>query len=232
MNRPNVWMSVSDLMTGLMVIFLFISLAYIKRVQNNKTILKDFVENKQELHKKLLDEFKEELGDGTISIGGDLSMRFQKAESLFEDGSWELKPQFKQSLSIILPKYLDVLLNDSLKFKIREIRIEGHTNNVPYPQIDRDPYMANLILSQRRARSVMRFLRNLPQYQSYSDSDKRLLEYWFTANGLSYGHALDANNTFALQTGKMIDKEKSRRVEIRIITSGEEILEHFVESTN
>ena len=60
MNRPNVWMSVSDLMTGLMVIFLFISLAYIKRVQNNQTILKDFVENKQELHKKLLDEFKEE----------------------------------------------------------------------------------------------------------------------------------------------------------------------------
>ena len=60
MARSNVWMSVSDLMTGLMVIFLFISLAYIKRVQNNQTILKDFVENKQELHKKLLDEFKEE----------------------------------------------------------------------------------------------------------------------------------------------------------------------------
>ena len=34
MARNNVWMSVSDLMTGLMVIFLFVAIAYIKRVQD------------------------------------------------------------------------------------------------------------------------------------------------------------------------------------------------------
>ena len=133
---------------------------------------------------------------------------------------------------MILPKYLDVILNDSLKYKIREIRIEGHTNDVAFPSIDPDPYMANLILSQRRALSVMYFLRNMPEYKNYSKEDKKLLEYWFTANGLSYGHALDYNNEYALSTGKKIDREKSRRVEFRIITSGEELLEHFVESSN
>ena len=33
MAKPNVWLSVSDLMTGLMVIFLFVAIAYISRVQ-------------------------------------------------------------------------------------------------------------------------------------------------------------------------------------------------------
>ncbi len=231
MIRNNPWLSVSDLMTGLMMIFLFIAIAYIKQVDSNQTILKDFVENKQELHDKLIDKFKTESEDSIIAIGGDLSMRFQKAESLFDDGSWELRPEFKVQLAQILPKYLDILLNDSLKYKIREIRIEGHTNDVPFPSIDSDPYMANLILSQRRALSVMYFLRNLSEYESYSEEDKKLLEYWFTANGLSYGHALDHNGDYASLTGLPIDREKSRRVEFRIITSGEELLESFVEKS-
>lgn len=229
MIRNNPWLSVSDLMTGLMIIFLFIAIAYIKQVDSNQTILKDFVENKQELHDKLIDKFRTESRDSIITIGGDLSMRFQKAESLFDDGSWELKPEFKAQLAQILPKYLDILLNDSLKHRIREIRIEGHTNDVPFPSIDPDPYIANLILSQRRAVSVMYFLRNLSEYESYSEEDKKLLEYWFTANGLSYGHALDQNGDYALLTEHPIDREKSRRVEFRIITSGEELLESFVE---
>lgn len=32
MTKPNIWLSVSDLMTGLMVIFLFVAIAYISRV--------------------------------------------------------------------------------------------------------------------------------------------------------------------------------------------------------
>lgn len=39
MAKSNVWMSVSDLMTGLMIIFLFIAIAYISRVQQNQTVL-------------------------------------------------------------------------------------------------------------------------------------------------------------------------------------------------
>lgn len=225
-------MSVSDLMTGLMIIFLFITIAYMKKVESNISVLKEFVENKQNLHDKLVERFKSEIEDSIIVIGGDLSLRFQNAETLFDDGSWELKPQFKQQLADILPKYLNIILTDSMKTKIREIRIEGHTNDVAFPSIDPDPYMANLILSQRRALSVMYFMRSLPEYQAYSPENKKLLEYWFTANGLSYGHALDYDNRNALITGKEIDKEKSRRVEFRIITSGEEVFEHFIESTS
>lgn len=224
-------MSVSDLMTGLMVIFLFITVAYIKRVDSDQSMLKDFVENKQELHDKLVDQFETEAKDNIITIGGDLTMRFQRAETLFDDGSWTLRPEFEEQLSEILPKYLDVIMNDSLKYKIREIRIEGHTNNIPFPQLDKDPYIANLILSQRRAQSVMEFLRNLPEYQQYDEDDKRLLDHWFTATGFSYGHALDRNGKLAFISGNPIDPALSRRVEFKIITSGEEVLESFVEKT-
>lgn len=231
MTRSNVWMSVSDLMTGLMVIFMFVAIAYIMRVQKNQTVLKDFVENKQNLHARLVEEFRNEAADSIVTISGDLSLRFQRAESLFDDGSWELRTEFRSVLAEILPKYLGVLLTDSLRYKIREVRIEGHTNSVPYPSIDSDPYIANLILSQRRALSVIRFLRSLPQWKAYSTEERRLLEYWLTANGFSYGHALDTDGGYALATGRAIDQARSRRVELRIITSGEEILEHFIERT-
>ena len=231
MARNNVWMSVSDLMTGLMVIFLFIAIAYIKRVQDNQSVLTQYVENRQELHDKLVAEFKEEAEKGKISIHGDLSMRFENAQTLFEQGSWALTPAFQEELANYIPRYLGILLNASMKDKIREIRIEGHTDNVPYPQLDADPYFANLVLSQRRALNVMQFIRNLPEYQQYSEEDKELLEYWFTANGLSYGRALDDKSDYVHRTKQKINKSKSRRVEFRLITAGEEMLEEFVEKT-
>lgn len=231
MARNNVWMSVSDLMTGLMVIFLFVAIAYIKRVQDNQSVLTQYVENRKDLHDKLVAEFKEEAEKGNISIHGDLSMRFENAQTLFPPGSWQLTPAFQEELKNYIPRYLGILLNASMKDKIREIRIEGHTDNVPYPQLDSDPYFANLILSQRRALNVMQFIRNLPEYQEYSDEDKELLEYWFTANGLSYGRALDNNSEYIHKTKQEINKSKSRRVEFRLITAGEEMLEEFVEKT-
>lgn len=57
MSKSNVWMSLSDLMTGLMIIFLFIAIAYISRVQSNQSVLTDYVETKEQLHEKLVREF-------------------------------------------------------------------------------------------------------------------------------------------------------------------------------
>lgn len=108
------------------------------------------------------------------------------------------------------------------------MRIEGHTDDVPYPRLDPDPYIANVILSQRRALSVLRYFRSMPCYARYSAEDKALLEYWFTANGLSYGKALDKDGGNAFLSRKPIDKDKSRRVEFRIITDSEKLLENFV----
>ena len=218
-------MSVSDLMTGLMVIFLFIAVAYMIQVKENQNVLTDYVD-------KLVSEFKEESKTWDMSIGKDLSMRFNNPTVLFAQGSAAITPQFKVILDEFIPKYLDILLNDSLRSHIQEIRIEGHTDNVPYPQLHPQPFVANVILSQQRALSVLMYIQ--PMFVKYPPEQQRLLEYWFTANGLSYGKALNKDGDYALVSSKdhKIDKEKSRRVEFRIITTGDEVLENFVKKNS
>ena len=228
MARENVWLSVSDLMTGLMVIFLFIAIAYISRVQQNQSVLTDYVETKNQLHDKLVKEFEGDTLKWQMAIGKDLSMKFKEPTVLFASGSYELTPRFKEILDEFLPRYFNILLNDSLKNNIQEIRIEGHTDNVPIPRYDEDPYSANVILSQQRALSVLRYLRKMPSYQQYSEEQRSLLEFWFTANGLSYGKAVDNAGNYINKSHNEIDKDMSRRVEFRIITSGDEVLENFV----
>lgn len=228
MSKHNVWMSVSDLMTGLMIIFLFIAIAYMSRVQQNQSVLTDYVETKQKLHDKLVKEFEGDTLKWQMAIGTDLSMKFNNPTVLFAQGSWDLTPQFKDILNEFLPRYFGILLKDTLRSKIQEIRLEGHTDNVPFPSLDKDPYVANVILSQRRSLSVLKYFRNMPAYQNYSPQQQRLLEYWFTSNGLSYGKSLDNEGNYTIHSGEPINLQKSRRVEFRIITSGDEILENFV----
>lgn len=228
MTKTNVWLSVSDLMTGLMVIFLFVAIAYISRVQKNQSVLTDYVETKNKLHAKLIKEFEGDTLKWQMAIGKDLTMKFKEPTVLFATGSSDLTPRFMEILDEFLPRYFNILLNDSLRSNIREIRIEGHTDDIPMTSLHSDPYIANAMLSQDRALSVVKYFRSMPQFESYSNQQKQLLEYWFTANGLSYGKALDTDGDFVIHSGNPIDRAHSRRVEFRIVTSGDEILENFV----
>ena len=121
MSKHNVWMSVSDLMTGLMVIFLFVAIAYMSRVEQNQTVLTDYVETRKQLHEKLVKEFEGDTLRWQMTIGKDLSMKFNNPTVLFEQGSWALTGEFKSILDEFLPRYFDILLNDELSEKIKEI---------------------------------------------------------------------------------------------------------------
>lgn len=228
MAKQNVWLSVSDLMTGLMIIFLFISIAYISKVQDNQEVLSDYVETKTRLHDKLVDRFAEDTKRWQMDIGRDLSMKFKNPTVLFESGKAELTPQFMSILDQFLPKYFDILVHDSLRDQIEEVRIEGHTDIVPYPQLDPDPYIANAILSQQRALNVLRYFRQMPAYKKFTKEEQNRIEFWLTANGLSYGKSLDKEGNYAFESKKQPDFAKSRRVEFRIITRGDQVLENFV----
>ena len=130
MAKHNVWMSVSDLMTGLMIIFLFVAVAYMIKVQDNQSVLTDYVETKQHLHDKLVNEFKGDTAKWKMVVGKDLSMKFKEPEVLFAQGSGEIQPKFMEILNEFIPRYLNILLTDTLRERIQEIRIEGHTDDV------------------------------------------------------------------------------------------------------
>lgn len=228
MARHNVWMSVSDLMTGLMVIFLFVAVAYMIQVQDNQSVLTDYVETKKHLHDRLVNEFKGDTTKWKMVIGKDLSMKFNEPQVLFASGSGTITPEFEEILNTFIPRYLKILLTDSLRERIREIRIEGHTDDVRMPKFGDDAYLSNVLLSQERAYNVLKYIREMPSFEKYTPKERKLLDYWFTANGLSYGKALDVKDDYAALTGDSIDRAKSRRVEFRIVTAGDEVLENFV----
>ena len=228
MAKHNVWMSVSDLMTGLMVIFLFVAVAYMIQVQENQSVLTDYIETKQHLHNRLVNEFKGDTTKWKMVIGKDLSMKFKEPQVLFALGSGTITPVFAEILDTFIPRYLNILLTDSLRERIREIRIEGHTDDLRMVKYGDDAYLSNILLSQERAYNVLKYIREMPSFEKYTSEERKLLDYWFTANGLSYGKALDANDGYAALSGDSIDRAKSRRVEFRIVTAGEEVLENFV----
>lgn len=229
MSKHNVWMSVSDLMTGLMVIFLFVAIAYMIQVNENQTVLTDYVETKQQLHDKLVKEFEGDTSRWQMQVGKDLTMKFNNPQVLFATGSCQLTDSFKVILNNFIPRYLNILLEDvALSNSINEIRIEGHTDNVPASKYGDDPFLSNVKLSQLRSYSVIEYIRNMESYKEYTDEQKTKLEFWFTSNGLSYGKAVDSNGEYVAISGNPIDKERSRRVEFRIVTTGEELLENFV----
>lgn len=230
MNKQNIWLHVSDLMTGLMVIFLFVAIAYISRVNRHSVELSQYVEARQNLHDKLVSRFRNDTARWNMTIGRDLSLRFNDPTVLYRSGSWEITPAFKDILDEFLPVYFDILLSDSLRNNISEVRIEGHTDPQAYPALSSDAYIANVILSQRRALSVLQYFRAMPHYREYSDEQIAMLEYWFTANGLSYGRALDNEGQYAFDSGDSVDFERSRRVEFRIITNSEKMVEDFIKN--
>jgi len=221
-------MSVSDLMTGLMIIFLFVAVAYMIQVKDSESVLREYIETKQHLHQKLVNEFKGDTAEWKMVVGRDLSMKFKEPEVLFAQGSGEIKPKFMQILDEFIPRYLNILLTDTFKNRIIEIRIEGHTDDLRMVKYGKDPYLSNVLLSQERAYNVLKYIREMPSFSQYTAEQRNLLDFWFTANGLSFGKALDANERYAAETKDTIDRAKSRRVEFRIVTKGEELLENFV----
>lgn len=229
--KDNFWIPYADLMTVLMVVFLFISIAYMGLVQFQKNeqdkIFKEYKETKESLYKDLNEEFKNDFKKWDLELDKDLSIKFTNPQVLFEDGKSDITPKFKEILTSFFPKYLSIVLQNKYKDKIAEIRIEGHTNNIPIHETD-DPYIDNIKLSQDRSRNVLQYLRSLPYYKNLSPEKEQVLQFWITANGLSYGRTLDNNNKLTYISKNRIDIVKSRRVEFKIVTTSEILVDEVL----
>ena len=230
-NESN-WISFSDIMTGLMVIFMFIAISYIvevqKKQQERDIIFEEFKATKEQLYAELENEFKDDFKEWEVELDKDLSIKFTNPDVLFESGKSEIRPNFANILDEFLPRYFEILLQKKYTDKIAEIRIEGHTDAVPAPQYDMDPYIGNVKLSQLRSAEVLKYFRGMLYYRRLSETTEQQLQFWLTANGLSYGRTLDSNKELTVVSGKPIDNEISRRVEFRIVTSSENLVERVI----
>jgi outer membrane protein OmpA-like peptidoglycan-associated protein len=233
--KDSFWIPYADLMTVLMVIFLFISLAYMGLVQFQKKeqdkIFEEYKLTKENLLKELQQTFEKDKKRWNLELDDDLSIKFTNPQVLFDEGKSDVTPTFQNILKEFLPKYLSVVMQDKYKDKIAEIRIEGHTNTKPINKTN-DPYIDNMELSQNRARNVLGFLRQQNCFIQLETNKKDRLQYWLTANGLSYGRTIDANSNLTFNSNTEIDPNKSRRVEFRIVTTSEILVEKVIEQLN
>ena len=228
----NNWISFSDIMTGLMIIFLFISISYMLEVQKKQAerdlIFEEFKATKEELYNELDKEFKADFQEWKVKLDKDLSIKFTNPDVLFESGKTDIRVTFADILDDFLPRYFKVILQEKYKDKISEIRIEGHTDTFPAPNFDSDPYIANILLSQKRSAEVVKYFRNTEYFKNISPEKVSLIDFLLTANGLSFGRTVDDNGQLTIISGLPVNNEKSRRVEFRIITTSDKLIERVL----
>lgn len=209
------WVSISDMMSGLMMVFLFISIAYMINVVKERDTIKEIAITynrlQNDLYDDLYNEFKDDLKKWNALIDRQsLSVRFESPDVLFEKGSYQLKNEFKIILDDFFPRYVAILTSNKYKDDIEEIRIEGHTSSEWRIDVPEDlAYFYNMQLSQDRTRSVLEYVMNLTNVSGSKD----WLKQYLTANGLS-------SSKLIIVDGKE-NKDKSRRVEFRVKTNSE-----------
>ena len=210
------WLSISDMMTGLMIIFLFISVTYIQQsLKNFKKVdkaLKQNIKNKDIIHKALCEEFHKDLPIWNAELIKDsLVIRFLSPQIMFNPGKIIIKPKFKKILSDFCPRYLKLLYEFSF---IDGIRIEGHTSREWKGLPPEEAYFENMALSQGRTRSVLKYCVTI---ESLNAEIKKWAVKHFTANGLASSRPICVEDTVRCRT-------RNRRVAFRVQIKPLEIL--------
>ena len=234
------WISISDVMAGLMVIFLFIAISYmvhINRATEQKNRTTEQIKGKFSAYKNLRGDLSAKLHTefegttikktqfrsvwrGHLDVET-LSIRFKNP---FPSGVANVPASFKNILSKFFPRYIAVLTK--YRDKIDEIRIEGHTSSVwqGESELERDysredaVYLENMKLSQNRARNVLKHVLGINQPQI--GRNKNWIKKNLTANGLS-------SSQLILNPDGTENKEESRRVEFRVVTKSEKLIDEI-----
>ena len=222
------WVSISDVMAGLMVIFLFIAIGYMVNINRTTEQIKDSLgayKNLQaDLSAKLHTEFEgtptKKTQFRTVWRGylntETLSIRFKKP---FTQGDAAVPNTFKSVLRDFFPRYIAILTKPEYREGIAEIRIEGHTSGEWHREVTFDEaYFKNMELSQNRARNVLRYMLGIRH--PIITQNKEWIKKNVTANGLS-------SSQLILNPNGKENKAESRRVEFRVVTKSEKLIDEI-----
>jgi len=199
------------MMSGLMLIFLFIAIGFMVEMQSQKDEMKDvaisYRDSKANLNEVLYEEFEDDLKKWDAEITKDNAVVFSSPKVLFEVNRSYINPEFKKVLAEFFPRYVNILTSKEYKDEIKEVRVEGHTSNRwATSSTKKEIYLNNMKLSQSRAYEVLAFCYGL---EDEVTKDNRLwLEKFFRANGMAFS--------------KLKTKEKARRVEFTIELKSED----------
>jgi len=197
------WINIADIMSALMMIFMFISIAFLYQLQNEKEIYRI------QLNKALHKEFDANLEVWNAEITKDNIFRFSAP---FKEGSEAIPKDFNEVLDVFFPRYIKVLTFTNVKDEIEEIRVEGHTSS-GWGRLDSHKvnYLKNMDLSQKRANNVLSYSYSIDN--PVIKKNRPWLEKRLRANGMAFSNLIYLDKANIEQ-----DKQKSRRVEFRVTT--------------
>lgn len=208
------WLSVSDLMAGLMIVFLFIAVVLMRsailETERIREVAVTYQDTMVAIYDSLMDEFGDDLDRWEATIDEEsLTFNFQSPEVLFESGSSAIQERFQLILDDFFPRYIDVL--QDFRLAIDEVRVEGHTSSVwAGAATESEAYFLNMDLSQRRTQEVLRYAYELPSSYPY----QAWMKENFAAVGFSSGRPVLTSDGFE-------DEDRSRRVGFRIMTNAD-----------
>ena len=162
----------------------------------------------------VIEALKNEFSRNNISVDIDAQTGALTLEAsvMFDYDQAELTDAGKQALEQILPIYCKVLLQDDYMKYLAEIIIDGYTDT------DGD-YSYNLQLSQQRSLAVAQYLLDI-QGNVLESTQSATLQNYLTVNGHSMANpVLDADGN--------VDKDASRRVEIKFRLKDEEMIDEL-----
>ncbi len=222
-NNWSQWISLSDMMTWLMLVFLLISILVISEIQekeeNKNKILIEYSNVKDEIYKDLKKSFEDKEKELEMTISNDLSIKFTNPDVLFADNNKNNPYWFKSILNDFIPQYISIINNSKYNWKIKEIRVEWHAGKCLSSE-----YMYCLTLSQWRSNSVLQYIFSNNTYKNLNIDDKDKLKFLFTSNGMSDWKNLDTNGEYIYYSNNDLDAKVSRRVEFRIVSNSEDLV--------
>lgn len=213
------WISLSDMMTGLMMIFLLISISFMVNANAQRQYVTDIVTTYETIKLRLYDDLYKEFNHDLKSWGGELepktlTIRFHDPDVLFEPGKATLNSSFRSILNEFVPRYIAIMTQEKYRHNVQEVRIEGHTSSEWNNDVTGDvAYLKNMDLSQQRTRSVLAYIIKLESVKMH----KQWLQEHLTANGLSSSRSVKTNG--------VEDKKASRRVDFRLVTNTESLVD-------
>ncbi len=142
-----IWLSIGDLMSGLLLVFVLLFVAAILQLQ-------DYIEQSTDRRVFIIQSLQQKFNEQNIDAAvdeetGDISI----ADSvLFDEGRFALLDDGKNFLNRFIPVYSEVIFsNELIEEEIVRVVMEGHTSSLGFDH-------TNMELSLNRANSVANYI--------------------------------------------------------------------------
>ena len=197
------WITMTDLLLGLAVIFIVLFVLAMTGFTQAKL-------QEQQLKSEVAKDLAQELNAKNINAQIDLSTGAVKLSDLqlIELGSYQLSEDGKAFLNKFIPIYLNaVYSNPKIADKVVNIVIQGHTDSQSFAGVSSKDlqFVKNMELSTQRANEVAKYIFYTPYNKAYSAKLHKML----IVEGKSFSQPVMVN-------GKE-DYSKSRRVELQLV---------------